>query len=189
MAKVNLIQWGVDNIGYDTLKNSKRYFAKAFNQFYGLVEENEIGTEEEIIVFAVNLSANKKSNKITDWLDTYKEEKNLVTYTEEGDIETDSVADKIKEIKERQANELLNIVVKEVFGFDKVGFDESIPRGTEITDLDTVDPKNITKKKEVKEKVTKETLKKAEGNTTKKIVKEKASMMENFEKHMQEQNK
>lgn len=180
--KLNLIQWGVDNIGYDTLKNSKRYFAKAFNQFYGLVEENEVGTIEEIIVFALNLSALKKANKITEWLDSYKEEKGLVVVNEDETV-TDQVAVKIEEIKQRQSDELLNIVAKEVFGLKTVGIDESIPRGTEITDLSLVDSKDITKKKEVKEKVTKEALK-PKTEKSKKVVAEKADMLANFEASM-----
>lgn len=182
MAKLNLIQWGLDNVGYDTLKNSKRYFVKAFNQFYGLVEENEVGTLEEIIVFALNLSAIKKANKITEWLDRYKEEQGLVTVNEDETV-VDQVTLKVEEIKQRQSDELLNIVAKEVFGLKTVGIDQSIPRGTEITDLSLVDSKDITKKKEVKEKVTKEALK-PKADSKKKTVIEKADMLANFEASM-----
>ena len=39
---VNLIQFGVDNLDYNTLSNSKRFFVKGFNEFHGLDEDKQI---------------------------------------------------------------------------------------------------------------------------------------------------
>ena len=50
---VNLIQFGVDNLDYNTLSNSKRFFVKGFNEFYGLDEDNETGDTQEILVYAI----------------------------------------------------------------------------------------------------------------------------------------
>ena len=61
---VNLIQFGVDNLDYNTLSNSKRFFVKGFNEFHGLDEDNETGDTQEILVYAIAKSLVSKKERV-----------------------------------------------------------------------------------------------------------------------------
>ena len=188
--KVNLAQFGVTEIGYKDLKTAMRYFGKPFNEFFGIVEDNQTATVEEIIVYALNVASKgaRKGNKVTEYLDKVKAEKGLVIKSEE-DEEVDVLQAKIEQIKERQAKELLGIVAIEVFGLESAELDTTIPRGVEVVDLDTVSPTDITKAKEVKPKATTPKTVKAkatEKEGTTKTTKE--DVLAKFEKEMAEKN-
>lgn len=188
--KVNLAQFGVTEIGYKDLKTAMRYFGKPFNEFFGIVEDNQTATVEEIIVYALNVASKgaRKGNKVTEYLDKVKAEKGLVIKSEE-DEEVDVLQAKIEQIKERQAKELLGIVAVEVFGLESAELDSTIPRGVEVVDLDTVSPTDITKTKEVKPKVTTPKTVKAKATEKEGITKTtKEDVLAKFEKEMAEKN-
>lgn len=188
--KVNLAQFGVTEIGYKDLKTAMRYFGKPFNEFFGIVEDNQTATVEEIIVYALNVASKgaRKGNKVTEYLDKVKAEKGLVIKSEE-DEEVDVLQAKIEQIKERQAKELLGIVAVEVFGLESAELDTTIPRGVEVVDLDTVSPTDITKAKEVKPKATTPKTVKAKATEKEGITKTtKEDVLAKFEKEMAEKN-
>ena len=188
--KVNLAQFGVSEIGYKDLKTAMRYFGKPFNEFFGIVEDNQTATVEEIIVYALNVASKgaRKGNKVTEYLDKVKAEKGLVVKSEE-DEEVDVLQAKIEQIKERQAKELLGIVAVEVFGLESAELDTTIPRGVEVVDLDTVSPTDITKTKEVKQKATTTKTVKAKATEKEGITKTtKEDVLAKFEKEMAEKN-
>lgn len=188
--KVNLAQFGVTEIGYKDLKTAMRYFGKPFNEFFGIVEDNQTATVEEIIVYALNVASKgaRKGNKVTEYLDKVKAEKGLVIKSEE-DEEVDVLQAKIEQIKERQAKELLGIVAIEVFGLESAELDTTIPRGVEVVDLDTVSPTDITKAKEVKPKATTPKTVKAKATEKEGITKTtKEDVLAKFEKEMAEKN-
>ena len=188
--KVNLAQFGVTEIGYKDLKTAMRYFGKPFNEFFGIVEDNQTATVEEIIVYALNVASKgaRKGNKVTEYLDKVKAEKGLVVKSEE-DEEVDVLQAKIEQIKERQAKELLGIVAVEVFGLESAELDTTIPRGVEVVDLDTVSPTDITKAKEVKPKATTPKTVKAKATEKEGITKTtKEDVLAKFEKEMAEKN-
>ena len=188
--KVNLAQFGVTEIGYKDLKTAMRYFGKPFNEFFGIVEDNQTATVEEIIVYALNVASKgaRKGNKVTEYLDKVKAEKGLVIKSEE-DEEVDVLQAKIEQIKERQAKELLGIVAIEVFGLESAELDTTIPRGVEVVDLDTVSPTDITKAKEVKPKATTPKTVKAKATEKEVITKTtKEDVLAKFEKEMAEKN-
>lgn len=188
--KVNLAQFGVTEIGYKDLKTAMRYFGKPFNEFFGIVEDNQTATVEEIIVYALNVASKgaRKGNKVTEYLDKVKAEKGLVIKSEE-DEEVDVLQAKIEQIKERQAKELLGIVAVEVFGLESAELDSTIPRGVEVVDLDTVSPTDITKTKEVKPKATTPKTVKAKATEKEGITKTtKEDVLAKFEKEMAEKN-
>jgi hypothetical protein len=188
--KVNLAQFGVTEIGYKDLKTAMRYFGKPFNEFFGIVEDNQTATVEEIIVYALNVASKgaRKGNKVTEYLDKVKAEKGLVVKSEE-DEEVDVLQAKIEQIKERQAKELLGIVAVEVFGLESAELDSTIPRGVEVVDLDTVSPTDITKTKEVKPKATTPKTVKAKATEKEGITKTtKEDVLAKFEKEMAEKN-
>ena len=188
--KVNLAQFGVTEIGYKDLKTAMRYFGKPFNEFFGIVEDNQTATVEEIIVYALNVASKgaRKGNKVTEYLDKIKAEKGLVIKSEE-DEEVDVLQAKIEQIKERQAKELLGIVAVEVFGLESAELDTTIPRGVEVVDLDTVSPTDITKAKEVKPKATTPKTVKAKATEKEGITKTtKEDVLAKFEKEMAEKN-
>ena len=188
--KVNLAQFGVSEIGYKDLKTAMRYFGKPFNEFFGIVEDNQTATVEEIIVYALNVASKgaRKGNKVTEYLDKVKAEKGLVIKSEE-DEEVDVLQAKIEQIKERQAKELLGIVAVEVFGLESAELDTTIPRGVEVVDLDTVSPTDITKAKEVKPKATTPKTVKAKATEKEGITKTtKEDVLAKFEKEMAEKN-
>lgn len=188
--KVNLAQFGVTEIGYKDLKTAMRYFGKPFNEFFGIVEDNQTATVEEIIVYALNVASKgaRKGNKVTEYLDKVKAEKGLVVKSEE-DEEVDVLQAKIEQIKERQAKELLGIVAVEVFGLESAELDNTIPRGVEVVDLDTVSPTDITKAKEVKPKATTPKTVKAKATEKEGITKTtKEDVLAKFEKEMAEKN-
>ena len=188
--KVNLAQFGVSEIGYKDLKTAMRYFGKPFNEFFGIVEDNQTATVEEIIVYALNVASKgaRKGNKVTEYLDKVKAEKGLVVKSEE-DEEVDVLQAKIEQIKERQAKELLGIVAVEVFGLESAELDTTIPRGVEVVDLDTVSPTDITKAKEVKPKATTTKTAKAKATEKEGITKTtKEDVLAKFEKEMAEKN-
>ena len=188
--KVNLAQFGVTEIGYKDLKTAMRYFGKPFNEFFGIVEDNQTATVEEIIVYALNVASKgaRKGNKVTEYLDKVKAEKGLVVKSEE-DEEVDVLQAKIEQIKERQAKELLGIVAVEVFGLESAELDTTIPRGVEVVDLDTVSPTDITKAKEVKPKATTPKTVKAKATEKEVITKTtKEDVLAKFEKEMAEKN-
>ena len=188
--KVNLAQFGVTEIGYKDLKTAMRYFGKPFNEFFGIVEDNQTATVEEIIVYALNVASKgaRKGNKVTEYLDKVKAEKGLVVKSEE-DEEVDVLQAKIEQIKERQAKELLGIVAVEVFGLESAELDTTIPRGVEVVDLDTVSPTDITKAKEVKPKATTTKTAKAKATEKEGITKTtKEDVLAKFEKEMAEKN-
>ena len=190
MNKVNLAQFGVTEIGYKDLKTAMRYFGKPFNEFFGIVEDNQTATVEEIIVYALNVASKgaRKGNKVTEYLDKVKAEKGLVVKSEE-DEEVDVLQAKIEQIKERQAKELLGIVAVEVFGLESAELDTTIPRGVEVVDLDTVSPTDITKAKEVKPKATTPKTVKAKATEKEGITKTtKEDVLAKFEKEMAEKN-
>ena len=188
--KVNLAQFGVTEIGYKDLKTAMRYFGKPFNEFFGIVEDNQTATVEEIIVYALNVASKgaRKGNKVTEYLDKVKAEKGLVVKSEE-DEEVDVLQAKIEQVKERQAKELLGIVAVEVFGLESAELDTTIPRGVEVVDLDTVSPTDITKAKEVKPKATTPKTVKAKATEKEGITKTtKEDVLAKFEKEMAEKN-
>ena len=188
--KVNLAQFGVTEIGYKDLKTAMRYFGKPFNEFFGIVEDNQTATVEEIIVYALNVASKgaRKGNKVTEYLDKVKAEKGLVIKSEE-DEEVDVLQAKIEQIKERQAKELLGIVAIEVFGLESAELDTTIPRGVEVVDLDSVSPTDITKAKEVKPKATTPKTVKAKATEKEGITKTtKEDVLAKFEKEMAEKN-
>ena len=188
--KVNLAQFGVTEIGYKDLKTEMRYFGKHLNEFFGIVEDNQTATVEEIIVYALNVASKgaRKGNKVTEYLDKVEAEKGLVIKSEE-DEEVDVLQAKIEQIKERQAKELLGIVAVEVFGLESAELDTTIPRGVEVVDLDTVSPTDITKAKEVKLKATTPKTVKAKATEKEGITKTtKEDVLAKFEKEMAEKN-
>ena len=188
--KVNLAQFGVSEIGYKDLKTAMRYFGKPFNEFFGIVEDNQTATVEEIIVYALGVASKgaRKGNKVTEWLDKVKAEKGLLAKSEESE-EVDILQAKIEQVKERQAKELLGIVAVEVFGLASAELDTTIPRGVEVVDLDTVSPTDITKLKEVKPKVTTTKTVKAKATEKEGITKTtKEDVLAKFEKEMAEKN-
>lgn len=188
--KVNLAQFGVTEIGYKDLKTAMRYFGKPFNEFFGIVEDNQTATVEEIIVYALGVASKgtRKGNKVTEWLDKVKAEKGLLAKSEESE-EVDILQAKIEQVKERQAKELLGIVAVEVFGLASAELDTTIPRGVEVVDLDTVSPTDITKLKEVKPKVTTTKTVKAKATEKEGITKTtKEDVLAKFEKEMAEKN-
>lgn len=188
--KVNLAQFGVTEIGYKDLKTAMRYFGKPFNEFFGIVEDNQTATVEEIIVYVLNVASKgaRKGNKVIEYLDKVKAEKGLVIKSEE-DEEVDVLQAKIEQIKERQAKELLGIVAVEVFGLESAELDTTIPRGVEVVDLDTVSPTDITKAKEVKPKATTPKTVKAKATEKEGITKTtKEDVLAKFEKEMAEKN-
>ena len=188
--KVNLAQFGVSEIGYKDLKTAMRYFGKPFNEFFGIVEDNQTATVEEIIVYALGVASKgaRKGNKVTEWLDKVKAEKGLLAKSEESE-EVDILQAKIEQVKERQAKELLGIVAVEVFGLASAELDTTIPRGVEVVDLDTVSPTDITKLKEVKPKTTTTKTVKAKATEKEGITKTtKEDVLAKFEKEMAEKN-
>ncbi len=188
--KVNLAQFGVSEIGYKDLKTAMRYFGKPFNEFFGIVEDNQTATVEEIIVYALGVASKgaRKGNKVTEWLDKVKAEKGLLAKSEESE-EVDILQAKIEQVKERQAKELLGIVAVEVFGLASAELDTTIPRGVEVVDLDTVSPTDITKLKEVKPKATTTKTVKAKATEKEGITKTtKEDVLAKFEKEMAEKN-
>ena len=188
--KVNLAQFGVSEIGYKDLKTAMRYFGKPFNEFFGIVEDNQTATVEEIIVYALGVASKgaRKGNKVTEWLDKVKAEKGLLAKSEESE-EVDILQAKIEQVKERQAKELLGIVAVEVFGLASAELDTTIPRGVEVVDLDTVSPTDITKTKEVKQKATTTKTIKAKATEKEGIAKTtKEDVLAKFEKEMAEKN-
>ena len=188
--KVNLAQFGVSEIGYKDLKTAMRYFGKPFNEFFGIVEDNQTATVEEIIVYALGVASKgaRKGNKVTEWLDKVKAEKGLLAKSEESE-EVDILQAKIEQVKERQAKELLGIVAVEVFGLASAELDTTIPRGVEVVDLDIVSPTDITKLKEVKPKTTTTKTVKAKATEKEGITKTtKEDVLAKFEKEMAEKN-
>ena len=188
--KVNLAQFGVSEIGYKDLKTAMRYFGKPFNEFFGIVEDNQTATVEEIIVYALGVASKgaRKGNKVTEWLDKVKAEKGLLAKSEESE-EVDILQAKIEQVKERQAKELLGVVAVEVFGLASAELDTTIPRGVEVVDLDTVSPTDITKLKEVKPKATITKTVKAKASEKEGITKTtKEDVLAKFEKEMAEKN-
>lgn len=170
---VNLIQFGVDELKYNTLSNSKRYFAKGFNEFYGLDEDNETGDTQEILTYAIAKSLeSKKETKLSVWLTDVKVEKGLIA---EGQ---DLLLGKVEEIVNRQRQELLTVVMNEVFEIDSVGLIDGIDR-SQRTDLTTVSTTNIKEPKTKKESVP----------TKPKVIKQKVDVLEEFEAEMLKKNK
>ena len=165
---VNLIQFGVDNLDYNTLSNSKRFFVKGFNEFHGLDEDNETGDTQEILVYAIAKSlVSKKESKLNTYLAKVKADKGLI------EDDKDLLIGKVQEIQEKQKEELLTIVLKDLFDVDSVAIIDGIDR-SKRTDLATVSTTNIKEPKPVKDTTVK-------TKVASKTIKQKVDVIADFE--------
>ena len=119
---MDLMVFGMEQLGYAKDFHADNYFKKKFNDFWTLTEENNTGTYQEIMTFAKEKAS--KGSKLIEWYNKELEELLKDTFTDKLDeevVRTTFVREKAprkatpkKEKKEKVVGETTKKVKKEI---------------------------------------------------------------------------